>query len=71
MVTVYSKNKCVQCKATIDALKRRNIEPTVISLEENEEALKLITSLGFKSAPVVEYQGRYWSGYRPDEIEKI
>lgn len=69
--TVYSKEDCVQCTATLRKLDSGNYEYDVIELDSNEEAIEEIKEMGHLRAPVVEINGENWSGFRPDLIEKF
>lgn len=70
-VTVYSKPACVQCTATYRALNKRGIQFEIIDISQDAEALAHVRSLGHQQAPVVEADGRHWSGFRPDQIAMI
>lgn len=77
VVTLYSKENCVQCKASerkLDELKV-NFEHDDATTEEN---LSYIHSLDktYMRAPimVVSVDGvvvDHWTGYRPDKIEEL
>ncbi len=71
MVTVYSKEHCVQCNATKRQLNKLGIEYTEINLMEDAEALESFKAQGFMQAPIVVANGEIWSGYRPDMIKKV
>lgn len=67
-ITVYSKPACVQCTATTRALDARGISYDVVDLTEDSAALELVTSLGYRQAPVVIAGQAHWAGFRPDMI---
>lgn len=70
VVTLYSKDQCVQC----DATKRKFRELGIAYVEKNAiEHLELLKGeLGYMGAPVVVLDnGQHWSGYRPDLIKEI
>lgn len=73
VVTVYSKERCVQCTATKRWLKDRNIDFSEEDAtdEMNLEALK---SLGYMQAPVTFVrtdEGEFhWSGFDTNNLEK-
>jgi glutaredoxin-like protein NrdH len=71
MVTVFSKPKCVQCAATIRHMKKNKVVHEVINLAEDPEAFEMVMAKGFSSAPVVNANGVWWSGYNPDRINEI
>lgn len=71
MVTVYTLPACVQCDSTKKFLKRNFIEYTEIDISKDEKAMQKIRDLGFTQAPVVEFEGETWSGFRFDMLNKI
>ena len=54
MVTVYSKNNCVQCKMTKRFLDSNNIAYREINLDEQPEYIDQVKELGFSAAPVIQ-----------------
>lgn len=73
MTTIYTKNSCQPCRLTKMAFDRAGIQYEEINLDDNPEALQTIKELGYSSAPVVvdADSGMYWSGLRPDMIQKV
>lgn len=67
-ITVYSKPACVQCTATTRALDARGLDYRLIDLTEDDAAMDLVTSLGYRQAPVVIAGDAHWAGFRPDKI---
>ena len=67
-ITVYSKPACVQCTATTRALEARGLAYRLIDLTEDDAAMELVTSLGYRQAPVVVAGDAHWAGFRPDMI---
>ena len=70
-VTVYSKPACPQCTATTRALAAKGIAHDVVDLTQDDEAMQMVTELGYRSAPVVRAGDDHWSGFRPDKINAI
>lgn len=70
-IIVYSKPNCVQCNATHRALKKKNVDYTVIDVTEDHAAYQHVASLGYQQVPVVETEHDHWSGYRPDKIAEL
>lgn len=68
MVTVYKKDSCVQCDATIKYLNKYNIPHETRSVDElTPEQIGT-----HQQAPVViPHDGDSWSGYRPDLIRTL
>lgn len=70
-ITVYSKPACVQCTATTRALDARGITFDVVDLTEDQDAMELVTGLGYRQAPVVVAGDTHWAGFRPDMINQL
>ena len=74
-ITVYSKENCVQCRATYRALGkaglREGLDYAIKMLEDNPEDLNRLREAGHLQAPVVETPEDTWSGFRPDKIKQI
>lgn len=70
-ITVYSKPACVQCVATTRLLDTLGLAYTTVDLTADPEAMALVTGWGFKSAPVVDADGKRWSGFQPGRIKAI
>jgi len=75
-VTVYTQSECQPCKLTGMKLAQRNIDFDTVRVDQDEDVLALVRSMGFYAAPVVvvdlgDGATWSWSGYRPDEIEKL
>jgi glutaredoxin-like protein NrdH len=72
MITVYTKPACVQCKATYRELEKLHLEYQSIDLTQDDEAMALVASLGYSSAPVVVVdENEHWSGFRPDRVAAL
>lgn len=70
-VVLYTMPSCVQCDATKKYLDKFNIEFSAIDISTNAEAYELVSSLGYKQAPVVIADDEHWSGFRPDKIASL
>ena len=75
-VRVYSTGeRCVRCKLTKKALAAKGIEfvEVDVTLDENAAARSYIMDeLGYSEAPVVVVDDEdHWSGFRPDQIERV
>ena len=70
-ITVYSKPACVQCTATTRALDARGLDSHLVDLTEDDAAMVLVTSLGYRQAPVVVAGEAHWAGFRPDMIGRL
>ena len=75
VITLYSKERCVQCTASERKLTEGNV--TFIHADATtDENRELAIGLGYFQAPVmtVVKDGEivdHWSGYRPDKIEEL
>ncbi|MDQ0995703.1 glutaredoxin-like protein NrdH [Phyllobacterium ifriqiyense] len=70
-IVVYSKPACVQCTATTRALDRQGMEYDVIDISNDQDALELVQSLGYRQVPVVVAGEKHWAGFRPDMISTL
>lgn len=71
MVTVFSKNDCVQCKMAKKFLEQHNIEFKEINLDEQPEYIEYVKGLGFSSAPVIETDIESFSGFQPSKLKAL
>jgi len=70
-VTVYTNPSCVQCDMTKKHLNKNNIPHDTVDLSKDADALKMVTDLGFTSAPVVITDTDKWSGFRMSNLENL
>ena len=72
-ITVYSKERCVQCTATIRNLSRLEVYHTI---EHADNLPKDVAALGYLQAPIVTVRNEdgaitdSWYGYNPGKIEE-
>ena len=71
MTTVYTKPACVQCDMTKRYMDKNGIEYDTVDITQNPDALDMILSMGFSSAPVVLSPMGNWAGFRPDMLERL
>lgn len=71
MITVYTKPACVQCDATKRLMDKLDVEYSTIDITVDAEAFEMITSKGFKSAPVVITEDDAWAGFNPGKINGL
>lgn len=67
-IIIYTKNNCVQCSATKNALDRHGIDYQLVNLDTQPDAIDSLKSLGYRQVPVVMANDDHWSGFRPDKI---
>jgi glutaredoxin-like protein NrdH len=72
MVTIYTKNNCVQCDATKRMMDKLGVAYDTVNMTTNPEELDKVMALGFRAAPVVitDSDGS-WSGFNPSKIEAL
>lgn len=70
-IVVYSKPACVQCTATTRALDAKGLGYELVDLTQDDEAMQLVASLGYRQAPVVVADDQHWAGFRPDMIAAL
>ena len=71
MVTIYSKNNCVQCKMTKRFLDTNHVEYREINLDEQPEYIDHVKSLGFNAAPVIQIVGEGDSRIEPELLGQL
>ncbi|OQP30276.1 glutaredoxin-like protein NrdH [Pantoea latae] len=67
-IIIYTKDNCVQCNATKNAMDRQGIDYQLINLDVQPDAIDSLKSLGYRQVPVVMADSDHWSGFRPDKI---
>ena len=43
----------------------------MVDITKDEKAYELVSSLGYKEAPIVVNGEMHWSGFRPDKIASL
>ncbi|HFU4454567.1 TPA: glutaredoxin-like protein NrdH [Streptococcus suis] len=71
MVTIYSKNNCVQCKMSKKFLDEHNVAYKEINLDEQPEYIEHVKGLGFSAAPVIETENEVFSGFQPAKLKAL
>ncbi|OFI48163.1 NrdH-redoxin [Floricoccus tropicus] len=72
MVTVFSKDNCMQCKMVKKWLNDKVIQYKEINIDENPEFIDQIKSMGFMALPVITKDDSIaFSGFRPAELAKL
>lgn len=70
-ITVYTLPSCVQCESTKKYLSRNDISFSEVDLSLDDQAMDMVKSLGYQSAPVVVAGEAHWSGFRPDRLSEL
>ena len=72
MLTVYTKNNCMQCKLTKRNLLENGIEYQEVNTDLDENSLNFVKSQGVKRLPAVFLDNELsFSGFSPSEIKKL
>ncbi|HHJ9640140.1 TPA: glutaredoxin-like protein NrdH [Streptococcus pyogenes] len=71
MITVYSKNNCMQCKMTKKFLEQHGANFQEINIDEHPEKVDYVKSLGFTSTPVIEADNLVFSGFQPAKLKEL
>ncbi|QTO55004.1 glutaredoxin-like protein NrdH [Duffyella gerundensis] len=70
-IIIYTKDACVQCDATKNAMARSGLDYQLVNLDQNVEAIEHLRALGYRQVPVVIAGETHWSGFRPDKIAAL
>ena len=71
MIKVYSKPNCMQCSFAKKYLNDKGIAFEEIDVFEDDEALAKLRDKGFSQMPVVDVNGDFHTGFRPDILSKV
>ncbi|AYF99799.1 glutaredoxin-like protein NrdH [Lactococcus allomyrinae] len=72
MVTVYSKNNCMQCRMVKKFLTEHDVTFKEINVDENPEFIAhLKDDLNFMATPVVETENIAFYGFAPDKLKAL
>lgn len=71
-ITVYTKQDCVQCKATKRWMDSKGVRYNEVDILNDDAAMARIKNAGFLAAPVVETStGKMFSGFNPKELDNL
>ena len=71
MVTIYSKQNCMQCKFTKNWLEKHEIEYLELDCTKDTDYLDEVRNLGFSALPVIVIDGHEaFYGFNPDKLER-
>ena len=70
-IIIYTKDNCVQCNATKNAMDRHGIAYQLINLDSEPEAIDHLKALGYRQVPVVVAGDDHWAGFRPDKLGQL
>ncbi len=70
-ITIYTRDNCVQCRATKRAMESRGFAFEMINLDQHPEMIDTLREQGHRQLPVVMAGETCWSGFRPDMINRL
>ena len=71
MIKVYSKPNCMSCNFAKKYLDDKGVEFKEINVFEDDKALAMLRDEGFSQMPVVDVNGEFHTGFRPDVLSKV
>lgn len=71
IITIYTRNNCVQCHATKRAMESRGFDFEMINVDLSPDIAETLREQGFRQLPVVVAGETRWSGFRPDMINRL
>jgi len=70
-IIIYTKDNCVQCNATKNAMDKKGIAYQVVNLDQQPDEIEALRALGYRQVPVVMNGQYHGSGFRPDKISAL
>ena len=71
MIIVYSKPNCVRCEMVKRYLTDKGVPFGIVDVFEDDKALALLRDKGYAELPVVDVNGEFHTGFRPDVLSKV
>ena len=71
MVTVFSKNNCMQCHMVKKWLSDKAVQFQEINIDEQPQYIDQVREMGFMAAPIIVKDSVSFSGFRPTELAKL
>lgn len=71
MVTVFSKNNCMQCHMVKKWLSDKSVQFQEINIDEQPQYIDQVREMGFMAAPIIVKDTLSFSGFRPTELAKL
>ena len=71
MITIYSKPNCMACNFAKKYLTDKGVKFEEIDVFEDTEALAMLRNEGYSQMPVVDVNGEFHTGFRPDVLSKV
>jgi glutaredoxin len=71
-VKVYGTKLCSNCKMAMALFESSGVfHPTKINIDDDQELLDKFASMGFMSMPVIEYDGKFFSGSPVTKVQQF
>ncbi|MCJ1981198.1 glutaredoxin-like protein NrdH [Lactococcus carnosus] len=71
MVTVFSKNNCMQCNMVKKWLVDKAVQFKEINIDDEPQYIDHVKEMGFMAAPIIVKDNVSFSGFRPAELAKL
>ncbi len=71
MVTVFSKNNCMQCNMVKKWLVDKAVQFNEINIDDQPQYIEQVKEMGFMAAPIIVKDSLSFSGFRPAELAKL
>ncbi|MFB5068300.1 MAG: glutaredoxin-like protein NrdH [Aerococcus sanguinicola] len=72
MITIYTKDHCMQCRFTKKWLDEHGVEYSLKNVDADPTLTEELQQLGFRAVPVVVAEGyEPFYGFQPQTLEKI
>lgn len=71
MVTVFSKNNCMQCNMVKKWLVDKAVQFNEINIDDEPQYIDHVKEMGFMAAPIIVKDNVSFSGFRPAELAKL
>ena len=71
MVTVFSKNNCMQCNMVKKWLVDKAVQFKEINIDDEPQYIDHVKEMGFMAAPIIVKDSLSFSGFRPAELAKL
>ena len=71
MVTVFSKNNCMQCNMVKKWLADKAVQFKEINIDDEPQYIEQIKAMGFMAAPIIVKDEVSFSGFLPAELAKL
>ena len=70
MITIYSKQNCIKCEMVKRYLTDKGVQFTEVDVLKDTEALQMLRDEGYAELPVVDVNGEFHTGFRPELLAK-